>query len=87
MIWTTAVFRTHCINYPLPPEREPNSDFWQDIRLSQPIGKRKLIIEKVNRGTISYDVIATNIVFTLLPNNLLFFIVKIIMKIISNDIT
>ena len=37
--------------------------------------------------TISYDVIATKNVSTLLPNNIMFFIVKIIMKIISSDIT
>ena len=46
-----------------------------------------LVTEHVAMGTISYDVIAIEIVSTLLPNNLMFFIVQIIMKIISSDKT
>ena len=41
----------------------------------------------IRMGTIRYDVIATKIGSTLLPNNLIYSIVKIIMKIISSDIT
>ena len=43
---------------------------------------------KINEhGDHQYDVIATKIVSTLLPNNHMFFIVKLIMKIISSDVT
>ena len=38
-------------------------------------------------GDHQYDVIATKIGSTLLPNNLIYSMVKIIMKIISSDIT
>ena len=60
-----------------------NCVFFLDARAD----RRGLVFKLLIMGTISYDVIATKIVSTLLPNNLMFFIVKIIMKIISSDIT
>ena len=41
----------------------------------------------LHNGDHQYDIIALKIVSTQLPNNLMLFIVKIIMKIISSDIT